>query len=209
MWAIRFVLLGFLIALVSASGYFLSHRKEYQELLENKVFNLAVVIVYNLICYLMTSLPSDQNVISPPVFFLHPGVRLGSSVVGWVMIGVAVLIMGMAMRQRKTVGGQNVKEGLLTSGVYRYSRHPIYAGVIGVSLGVALITLSWDGLLMVPAVALVNAGEAVIEERYDIGKRSPLQYQEYRKRTRMFGPVWVWAVPLGCLLVLAMIPSLG
>ena len=205
MWIIRFALLGLMIVLVSASGYFLSRRQKYQELLENRILNLALVIVYNLLCYLMTGLPSDSSVIKPPGFFMHPGVRTGFRVIGVGIIGAAVLVKGMAVRQRKTVGGENVKEGLLTSGVYRYFRHPIYAGIIGVSLGVALLTLSWDGLLMVPLVGGVNLIEAVVEERYDVGRRFPMQYQEYKKRTRLFGPVWAWGIVVGCLLVVAII----
>jgi hypothetical protein len=43
MWTIRFVLLGLFIAFLSSSGYFLSRRREYQNILENGVFNLALV----------------------------------------------------------------------------------------------------------------------------------------------------------------------
>jgi protein-S-isoprenylcysteine O-methyltransferase Ste14 len=134
---------------------------------------------------------------------------MGFFVIGLGMMGVAALVIGMSVQQRKTVGGQNVKEGLLTYGVYQYFRHPIYVGIIGASLGVALVTLSWDGLLMVPAVIIVNIVEAIIEERYDIGMRFPSQYQEYRKRTRMLGPIWAWVILLGCLLAVAIIPPLG
>ncbi|HMD89191.1 MAG TPA: methyltransferase [Anaerolineaceae bacterium] len=209
MWVIRGVLLGLWILLLSASGYFLSRRQNYKDLLENRVFNLGLVIIYSLLCYLMTALPSEPNVISPPSFFLQPDVRIIFVVIGAAIIGAAVLVMGMALRQRKTLGGQDVKEGLLTSGIYHYFRHPLYAGAIGVSLGLALVTLSWDGLLMVPVVFLANAVEAVIEERYDVGKRFPTQYQEYRKRTKMFGPIWAWAAILGCLLIAAIVPYPG
>lgn len=205
MWSIRVILLGLMIALVSASSYLLSHRQKYQVFLENRLFNLALVIVYNLLCLLMTGLPSEASVIEPPGFFTHPGVRTSFSVLGVGLLGGAVFVVGMAVRQRKTVGGENVKAGLLTSGVYRYFRHPIYAGIIGASLGVALLTLSWDGLLMVPVVVGVNAIEAVVEERYDIGRRFPAEYQEYRKRTWMFGPPWVWGVVVGCLLAVSII----
>jgi protein-S-isoprenylcysteine O-methyltransferase Ste14 len=209
MWAIRFVLLGLFIVFLSASVYCLSRRQKYQNLLENRVFNLALVFFYNLFCYLITGLPSDPSVFSPPRFFAHPGAKIAFLVAGSGIIGGAALIMRMAIRQRKTLGGQNVKEGLLTSGIYRYFRHPLYTGVIWVSLGVALVTLSWDGLLMVSVVLLFNTVQAVIEERFDIGKRFSSQYQEYRKRTRMFGPIWAWLTLLGCLLVVAIIPYLG
>lgn len=209
MWTIRFVILGLFIVFLSPSGYILSRRQKYQGLLENGVFNFAVVFFYNLLCYLMTGLPSDPSVFSPPRFFFQPGARIGFRVVGWGIIGAAVLIAVVAVRQRKTLGGQDVKAGLLTSGVYRYFRHPLYTSVIWVSLGCALVTLSWDGLLMVPVILLVNMVQALIEERFDIGRRFSVQYQEYRKHTRRFGPIWAWVILLGCLLVVGMIPYFG
>ncbi|MBN2003580.1 MAG: isoprenylcysteine carboxylmethyltransferase family protein [Anaerolineae bacterium] len=141
---------------------------------------------------------------------LHPAARTGFFILGLGIIGAAVWVMGVSVRQRKTLGGENVKVGLLTSGVYRYFRHPIYVGIIGVSLGIALLASSWDGLLKFPAVAAINVAQAVIEERYDIGKRFAAQYQEYRKRTRLLGSLWMWATLLGCMGVVAVvIPWMG
>lgn len=208
MWTIRLILLEIFIVLLIFSGYFLNRRQKYQGFLENRFFNFFLVFLYNLFCYLLTGLPSDPRVLAQPGFFAQPSDRMGFSVLGWILIGVAILLMGMAIRQRKTLGGQNVKDGLLTSGMYRYFRHPIYTGVIWASLGVALVTLSWDGLLMVPVVFILNAVQTVMEERYDIGRRFSAQYQGYRKHTRLFGPIWAWAVLLG-LLVVASLLHLG
>ena len=108
-----------------------------------------------------------------------------------------------------TLGGQDTKEGLLTSGIYRYTRHPIYTGIVWMSLGLALASVNWEGLLMVPAVFALNVLQAVIEERYDIGLQFPAQYKAYRKRTRMFGPVWCWAILGGILALLAWAPYLS
>jgi hypothetical protein len=118
---------------------------------------------------------------------------------------LAILLMGTAIRQRKTLGGQNVKEGLLTGGLYRIFRHPIYTGVILASLGVALVTRSWDGLLMFPLVFLLNMVQALIEEKFDIGVRFPGQHQEYKKRTGMFGPTWVWGIVMGLLVAASLL----
>jgi hypothetical protein len=46
-------------------------------------------------------------------------------------------------------------------------------------------------------------------ECHDVGVRFASQYQEYRKQTRMFGPVWVWASLAGVLLGVAMVPSIS
>ena len=208
MWTIRLVLLGLLAAYVSASAYLLKHRRTYEDLLESGPVNLILVVVYNLLCYAMVSLPSDPGVIPPPAFLAHPIVHTGFSAVGQILILLAAGTLVVAVRQRKALGGQDVKEGLLTSGLYRYFRHPIYAGIVCMSLGLALASVNWDGLLMVPAVFLLNAAQAAIEERYDVGVRFRSQYQAYRKRTRMFGPIRCWVALGGVLLVLVAIPHL-
>ena len=208
MWTIRFVLLGSLVTLVGCCGYFLKHRSKYEKLLENGVVNLILVAAYNLLCYLMVGLPSDSSVISPPALWAHPGVRTGLSVIGQVLMVLAAVVMVIAVRQRKALGGQDVKEGLLTSGIYRYFRHPIYAGIVWMSLGLALAPVNWDGVLMFPAVVLVNVVQAVLEEKYDVGVRFRSQYEAYRKRTRMLGPTWCWVALGGILSVLAVIPRL-
>jgi protein-S-isoprenylcysteine O-methyltransferase Ste14 len=206
MWTIRLVLLGLLIVLVASCGYLLKHRKKYKNLLENRGVNLAMVVSYLLLCFVMVLLPSDPRAIPSPAFFLDASVRIGFSVIGWILIGLAILVWIIALRQRKALGGQDVVEGLLTSGIYQYFRHPLYTATICICLGAALVTGNRDGLLMFPAVFVVNIAEAVIEERCDVGVRFPSEYREYRKRTRMLGPIWAWGILLVCVLTVAVIP---
>lgn len=208
MCTVRLVLFGLLAAYVNVSGYLLQHRKRYKRLLENRAVNLVMVVVYNLLCYSMVGLPSDSSILPPPAFLAHPIVRVGFSVVGQVLIVLAGSLLVIAVRQRRALGAQDVKEGLLTSGIYRYFRHPIYAGIVWMSLGLALAPVNWDGMLMFPAVLLMNVAQAVSEEAYDVGLRFRYQYQAYRKRTRMFGPIWCWVALGGVLLVLVAVSYL-
>jgi protein-S-isoprenylcysteine O-methyltransferase Ste14 len=208
MWIMRLVLLGLLVAYVGLSGYLLKHRDRYRRLLENGPVNLVLVLLYNLLCYLTVGLPSDQGVLSPPVFFTHSAARTGLSIVGQVLIVAAVVMLVITVMRRKALGGQDVKEGLLTSGIYRYFRHPIYTGIIWISLGLPLTTRNLDGLLMFPGVFLANVAQATAEERWDVGLRFQAEYEEYRKRTRMLGPVWFWVALIGILLALIGVPYL-
>lgn len=208
MWIIRLVLLGLLAAYVGLSSYLLKHRDRYRWLLENGLVNLVLVLLYNLLCYLIVGLPSDQSVLSPPAFFTHPAARTGLSIAGQVLIVAAVVMLVATVMRRKALGGQDVKEGLLTSGIYRYFRHPIYTSIIWISLGLPLTTQNLDGLLMFPGVFLANVAQATAEERWDVGARFQAEYEEYRKRTRMFGPVWFWVALIGILLALVGVPYL-
>lgn len=203
MWIMRFIFLGLLIAQVAGCGIFMSRRKQYEGLFENRLVNLAIVVMYQLLTLLIAGLPSDPDVFTPPAFWVRPDVRTAYSVVGILLIGLAALFWIAAVRQRKALGGQDVKEGLLTSSLYRSFRHPTYVSTIWISLGWALVLGTWDGLLMVPAIFLVNAAEAFLEERCDVGLRFSSQYREYRKQTRMFGSPRVWISLAG---VLAAVP---
>ena len=80
------------------------------------------------------------------------------------------------------MGGQDVKEGLLTLGIYRYFRHPIYTGIVWIALGFPLTTQNLDGLLMFPGVLLANMAQATVEERWDAEARFPAEYEEYRSQ---------------------------
>ncbi len=200
MWIVRIILFVVLFSGVAAFGYFLARRKKSEGLLENRPINLLGVIAYNLACYLLAGLPSDSTVFAAPDFLATPGTRIGFLLTGMVLFLLGAAIFIQSVRQRKTVGGENVKEGLLTGGVYRIARHPIYTGIMMVSLGLALALGTWDGLLMIPLIGLVNAAEAAIEEIFDIGARFPVAYAEYRKQTGMFGPVGLW---VGLLVFLA------
>jgi protein-S-isoprenylcysteine O-methyltransferase Ste14 len=208
MWIARFVLLGLLAVYAGFSSYFLKRRDRYGWLLENGPINLVLVLLYNLLCYLVVGLPFDQGVLAPPAFFTHPVARTGLSIVGQILIVAAVAMLVVAVARRKALGGQDAKEGLLTSGIYRYFRHPIYTGIVWISLGLPLTTQNLDGLLMFPGVLLANVAQATAEERWDVGARFQTEYEEYRKRTKMFGPVWFWAALTGILLALMGVPYL-
>jgi protein-S-isoprenylcysteine O-methyltransferase Ste14 len=208
MWIARFVLLGLIFALVGVSSHFLRHRSRYERFLESGILNLLLVIVYNLLCYLAVGLPSEPHIISAPAFLRHPVTHTGFSIVGQVLIVAAVLMLVIAVMRRKALGGQDVKEGLLTSGIYRYFRHPIYTGIVWISLGLPLTTQNLDGLLMFPGVLLANVAQATAEERWDVGARFQAEYEEYRKQTRMLGPVWFWVALIGILLALVGVPYL-
>jgi len=208
MWTVRFILLAVLGLSISAFAYFLKRREDNEALLENRAVNLLGVIAYNLACYSLAGLPSDPAVFTAPRFLGNAGVRTGFLIAGVALILFGVVIFVVSVRRRKTVGGENVKEGLLITGIYSFARHPIYTGIVSVSFGLALALGTWDGLLMVPIVWLVNAAEAVIEELVDIGRRFPAEYAEYRKQTGMFGPASLWAALLIFLMGLAVAGSI-
>ena len=86
---------------------------------------------------------------------------------------------GMPMTQR-------AEPELVTSGPYRFVRHPIYSGLLMAMLGTALV----DNLLGVIVVALLVAYFyycGIIEER-NLTATFPQAYPQYKSRTKMLIP---------------------
>ena len=86
---------------------------------------------------------------------------------------------GMPMTQR-------AEPELVTSGPYRFVRHPIYTGLLTALLGTALV----NNLLGVIVVAVLVAYFyycGIVEER-NLTATFPKAYPEYRSRTKMLIP---------------------
>ena len=78
---------------------------------------------------------------------------------------------------------------LVTTGVYRLVRHPIYSGILLVAVGIALFTMSPLRMLLVLMMALFFDRKANREEAWLIERYSG--YREYRALTKKFIP-WVY-----------------
>jgi protein-S-isoprenylcysteine O-methyltransferase Ste14 len=109
--------------------------------------------------------------------------------------GVALCIAGLAFAvwARRELGRNwgmpmtlKADPELITRGAYAYVRHPIYGGIFLAMLGSTLAEgLGW--LLPTAVAGAYFFYSAKIEERL-MGKRFPLRYPEYVKRTRMLIP---------------------
>ena len=202
MWTIRFILLGVLGASVCVDPYLYRHRRQYEGLFENRIFNITVVVVWNSFCYLIVGLPPAGGWNLRPDWLGYQSVRIGFPVIGLLLICAGASLGFATLRQRKVIGSQAVREGLLTSGCYRYFRHPIYTGIIWISLGLPMVMRNLDGLLMFPAIFVIHLAAAIIEERNDMCVKFREQYQAYKQTTRMFGPIWLWSVVVVIILLL-------
>ncbi len=172
----------------------LRQRRQHESLIESRIFNVLGVVAYNACCYLIAVLPPAGGWESRPLRFVHPGIRIGFGLLGAVLICVALVLLVLSIKQRRVLGLQDVAAGLLTSGVYRHFRHPIYTGILWISFGLALVTRNQDGLWLFPGLLGVLTLQAVTEERYDMGVRFQGAYLAYRRTAGMFGPGWLWGV---------------
>lgn len=108
-----------------------------------------------------------------------------------VVIGVSVSTLG-----RKDVGVNwteaseyQVKKNhkLVTTGIYRFIRHPIYSGSLLSLLGTELVVTSYF-FIYVLVIHLIGAIRQARREEKILLKQFGQNYIQYRKRTKMFIP---------------------
>jgi protein-S-isoprenylcysteine O-methyltransferase Ste14 len=86
---------------------------------------------------------------------------------------------GMPMSQR-------AEPELVTSGPYRFVRHPIYSGLLTAMLGTALVN-NLLGLIVVAVLVAYFYYSGIVEER-NLAATFPKAYPEYKSRTKMIIP---------------------
>ena len=116
------------------------------------------------------------------------GARPTTVVVGAVVLaaGVALALAGIAevVRHRTTIVPHRPVSTLVTTGIYRRSRNPMYTGLAIAYLGGALLTGSWWPLAALPLALLAVRGLVIApEERYLAGNFGQT-YIDYRARAR-------------------------
>ena len=111
------------------------------------------------------------------------------------LIGLILTALGIAFAiwARFNIGTNwgmpmSLKENreLVTSGPYKYVRHPIYSGMLLAMLGAALVVGTWWALIFV-IVSLYFFFSARSEEK-TLTKEFPNEYPAYMKRTKMLIP---------------------
>jgi protein-S-isoprenylcysteine O-methyltransferase Ste14 len=203
-WLARIACLLVFFGIVGASARFLGNRHRYQELLESTPLNVLEVILFNACCYLAVGIPADPAAFGRPRFLETGAAVWGLPALGGFLLLLGLSLLGLTIARRRVLGGQDTPDGLITTGSYRFCRHPIYLGIVLISLAIALLGRNFDGMLVFPLVFLGNLAQAKIEERYDVGVRFESEYRSYQQTTPPLGPAWFWAavlVAIACLSV--------
>jgi len=116
---------------------------------------------------------------------------VGIDGLSWLLIGVAGLLAAWALRHLGSgltpLPLPNGSVDLITSGPYRWMRHPIYTAVMVGMSGIALRTRSWVPLALTAALVAFLGLKARWEERHlETGFPG---YAEYAKTTARFVPI--------------------
>ena len=76
---------------------------------------------------------------------------------------------------------------LVTTGIYRWIRHPLYSSLLFLAWGIFFKAPSWLGGLLALGATLFLVATARVEEAENVRFFGP-SYREYVKRTKMFIP---------------------
>jgi protein-S-isoprenylcysteine O-methyltransferase Ste14 len=122
-------------------------------------------------------------------------VPVWAQVVGALALALSFVIVHLTYRENSFAApvvriqrerGQRV----ITTGPYRYVRHPIYASGILSYLGTPLLLGSWYGLAMVPLMAVMLGVRAVLEERMLAAELDGYRDYTARVRYRLVPVIW-------------------
>jgi protein-S-isoprenylcysteine O-methyltransferase Ste14 len=105
---------------------------------------------------------------------------------GVLAAGAALSLAGAAsvLRRHTTIVPHGTVSTLLTTGIYRISRNPMYTGMSIAYIGGALLTGSWWPLTTLPPTLLAIRRFVIDPEERYLAERFGNAYAEYRARTR-------------------------
>jgi protein-S-isoprenylcysteine O-methyltransferase Ste14 len=112
------------------------------------------------------------------------GLYIGSALM---LIGVVLIVAGWRVIYREYWSKDTGKGQLVTSGIYRYIRHPQYTGFLLITLGMIFDWATLPLLIMYPVLCVLYYRLARKEEA-DMRAEFGAAYDEYKAHTGMFLP---------------------
>jgi protein-S-isoprenylcysteine O-methyltransferase Ste14 len=111
----------------------------------------------------------------------------------WHLLGLAPLALGVALNLAAdhsfhnagtTVKPLEEPTALITGGVFRFSRNPMYLGFVLVLLGVAILLRSVTPYLIIPVFAVLTDRVFIRVEEANLDRRFGEAWLQYRARVR-------------------------
>jgi len=123
--------------------------------------------------------------------FIYPGINLISPL--WNLLGLIPLVIGVALnlvadgafsRAGTTVKPFQESSTLLTDGVYRLSRHPMYLGFVLILIGVAILLRTLTPWVIIPIFAVLMEVVFIQAEERMLGEKFGPDWVAYKKKVR-------------------------
>jgi protein-S-isoprenylcysteine O-methyltransferase Ste14 len=119
------------------------------------------------------------------------------------LLGIVFIIIGVifAKRAKKEYEVKSLDESdnkLITYGIFRIIRHPVYSAWAFLFLGVAIISDSLISLIISPLIFIVLEIHALVEEKLILIPKYDKTYENYKRKT----PNRIIPTPLNILLII-------
>jgi protein-S-isoprenylcysteine O-methyltransferase Ste14 len=184
------IALGFVVL-----SFFFSRKKAYQEKYKELAYRNAFAH------YGFPGLALIMSAVAHTAYMNGPSIPHGwwTSVfiaLGWLMLLVGA---GLWIRGILAFGMDNLallyvyfpKEGqIVDSNIYSVLRHPVYAGVLRVIIGLALLNGNANSMAFILFAPLGLTGWIRLVEEKELLERFGASYADYRKRVPAFWPRW-------------------
>lgn len=111
-----------------------------------------------------------------------------AKITGWLFIIIA-LFFGMSgifrfLRTNNTVETFKAASSLQTTGIYTISRNPMYAGLVCLYAGLALLIGNWWAVILIPAFMIILQVYVIRREEIYLQYAFGEQYFLYKKQVR-------------------------
>ena len=106
----------------------------------------------------------------------------------WFYSGLVVFLFGLIILSVATLNFATASQDKpITSGLYRYSRHPMYLAMFLIYVGASLASASWLFFLLTIATVVLIRLEMILEETYCREKYGSTYYEYMNRTSRWLG----------------------
>jgi len=118
------------------------------------------------------------------VYAVFLPLQLGTT---WLYSGLVIFLFGMVFTIVTVLNfASSPKDEVITKGLYRFSRNPMYIGMLLMQIGLGIACSSWLYLLLTVVLAIMLNAVSPSEERYCFYRYGD-DYREYMNKT----PRWI------------------
>ena len=109
-----------------------------------------------------------------------------ASIAGWVLAALSFLLIFPALLRfivsKNTLITVKPASSLQTTGIYSFTRNPMYLGLLLLYCGIAVLKANWWALFLIPLLTLVVQAYIIRKEENYLQKAFGEEYTAYKKK---------------------------
>jgi protein-S-isoprenylcysteine O-methyltransferase Ste14 len=111
-----------------------------------------------------------------------------AKIAGSILLFIALILTFISLRKfflsKNTIVTIKPATSLQTTGIYKFTRNPMYLSLLFLYLGLACFLGNWWNLLLLPILILVVQQYVIIREEKYLLRRFGTEYLDYKSRVR-------------------------